>query len=353
MWTFETLMSDPATWLSATGPGSDVILSTRVRVARNLDGHAFPNRASESELDDVREELLGAMSRNNYLANALVVRMEGADATTRDVLMERHLTSSEFARGGAGRAVVVGEGEVASAMVNEEDHLRLQCIRSGLMPTDAWRLVDRIESEMDQNLHYAFSRDWGYLTACPTNAGTGLRVSVLVHLIGLARDGRIGQILGGVSKLGLSVRGYYGEGSSSLGGFFQVSNQTTLGQSEEDTAYTVERVAAQLTELELESRGLLAEKHTIELEDEVHRSLGALRSARLISSDEVMERCSSLRMGIGLGLVDGIDMATVNRLLVVTQPGHLAYARGSSSSSVERDRARADLVRRELSAAGH
>lgn len=339
--------------MSATGPSSDVILSARVRVARNLEGHAFPGRASETELNAVRERLLDALSRNNYLSNALVVRLEDADDTTRDVLVERHLVSSEFVRGGVGQAVVVGEGEVASAMVNEEDHLRLQCIRSGLMPTDAWRLVDRIESEMDRNLHYAFSSDWGYLTACPTNAGTGLRVSVLVHLIGLARDGKIGQVLGSISKLGLSVRGYYGEGSSSLGGFFQVSNQTTLGQSEEDIAYTVERVAAQLTSLELESRDLLVERRRLELEDEVHRSLGALRSARLITADEVMEHCSSLRLGIGLGLLEGVEMATVNHLLVVTQPGHLAYARGDSSSSVERDRARADLVRKELADASH
>ena len=213
MWTFETLMNEPASWLAATGPRSDVMLSTRVRIARNLDGHSFPNRAGDDELKDVREKLLGAMSGNNYLTNALVVRMEDADAATRDVLAERHLVSSEFTRGGVGRAVVIGEGEVASAMVNEEDHLRLQCIQSGLMPTDAWRLVDRIESEMDQNLHYAFSSDWGYLTACPTNAGTGLRVSALAHLIGLARQRRIGQVLSSISKLGLSVRGYYGEGS--------------------------------------------------------------------------------------------------------------------------------------------
>ncbi len=350
MWTFETLMNEPASWLAATGPRSDVILSTRVRIARNLDGHSFPNRARDDELKDVREKLLDAMSGNNYLTNALVIRMEDADAATRDVLAERHLVSGEFTRDGVGRAVVIGEGEVASAMVNEEDHLRLQCIRSGLMPTDAWRLVDRIESEMDQNLHYAFSSDWGYLTACPTNAGTGLRVSALAHLIGLARQRRIGQVLSSISKLGLSVRGYYGEGSSSLGGFFQVSNQTTLGQSEEDIAYTVERVAAQLAELELESREDLIEKRERELEDEVHRALGILTSARLMTADEVMERCSSLRLGIALGLIEGVSLATVNRLLVVTQPGHLAHARGRASSAIERDTARADLVRRELAA---
>jgi protein arginine kinase len=350
MWTFETLVSEPTSWLAATGPRSDVILSTRVRVARNLDGHSFPNRASDGELNEVRETLLAAMSGNNYLTNALVVRMEDADEAMRNVLAERHLVSGEFVRGGAGKAVVIGEAEVATAMVNEEDHLRLQCIRSGLMPTDAWRLVDRIESEMDRNLHYAFSSDWGYLTACPTNAGTGLRVSVLAHLIGLARERRIGQILGSISKLGLTVRGYYGEGSLALGGFFQISNQTTLGQSEEDIAYTVERVAGQLTELELESRDAHVERRKLELEDEVHRAFGLLTSARLLTADEVMERCSSLRLGIALGLIEGVSLATVNRLLVVTQPGHLAYARGSASAAVDLDAERADLVRRELAA---
>ena len=343
-------MIEPASWLAATGPLSDVILSTRVRVARNLDGYPFPNRASDDELSEVRNTLLEAMSGNNYLANAVVIRMEGADDAVRDVLAERHLVSGDFARGGVGRAVVVGENEVASAMVNEEDHLRLQCIRSGLMPTDAWRLVNRIESEMDRNLHYAFSSDWGYLTSCPTNAGTGLRASVLAHLIGLARGGRIGQILSSISKLGLSVRGYYGEGSSALGGFFQVSNQTTLGQTEEDIAYTVERVATQLAGLEGEAREALVERGRRELEDEVHRAFGILTSARLLTAHEVMERCSSLRLGIALELIDGVSLATVNRLLVVTQPGHLAYAHGSGSSEIERDAARADLVRGELTA---
>ena len=177
MWTFETMMSEPAGWLEASGPRSEVILSTRVRLARNLDGHAFPDRAGLDELVQVRERILGAMSKSNYLTSALVIRMEDADAVTREVLVERHLVSGGFLRDGRGRAAVVSEREILSAMINEEDHLRMQCIRSGLAPLDAWRLIERIDSEMDQNLHYAFASDWGYLTACPTNVGTGMRVS--------------------------------------------------------------------------------------------------------------------------------------------------------------------------------
>ncbi len=348
MWTFEVMVSQPAAWLEASGPRSEVILSTRVRLARNLDRYAFPEAASGSDLVAAREEILAAMAGNNYLTNALVIRMDDAGVVTREVLVERHLISSVFAGSGRGRAAVVGEKEIVSAMVNEEDHIRLQCIRSGLTSVDAWRLTERIDSELDRELQYSFSSDWGYLTACPTNVGTGLRVSVLAHLIGLARSRRIAQVLRSVSKLGLSVRGFYGEGSAALGGFFQVSNQATLGQAEEDIAYTVERVAAQLVGLELAAREELRASQGRELADEVHRAYGILTNARMTSSEEVMDLCSSLRLGVALGLIDTVDLATINRLLVVTQPGHLKYSHGGEPDEAARDAARADLVRKEL-----
>jgi len=325
-----------------------VILSTRVRLARNLSGHRFPYRADDEELFAVRETVLAATAKSNYLTNALVVRLEDTDEPTRRVLVERHLVSAAFVAGGSGKAAVIGEKEILAALVNEEDHVRLQSIRSGLQPTDAWRLVDRIDREMERNLHYAFSGDWGYLTACPTNVGTGIRVSVLAHLTGLARSGKIAQVLGSVSKLGLSVRGFYGEGSASQGGFFQVSNQTTLGQSEDDIAYTVERVAGQLAGLELEARETLVERGGRRLADEVHRAYGVLANARMISADEVMELASLLRLGVALGLIDAVDLGTVNRLLVITQPGHLMYSHGGKPTVEQRDSARADLVRKEL-----
>ncbi len=342
------LLSEPGSWLSSPGPRSDVILSTRVRVARNLDGSAFPPRANRAELEDVRERALGAMAKSNYLTNALVIRMEDADPATRRILVERHLVSPEFVESGPGRAAVIGENEVVSAMVNEEDHLRLQCIRPGLQPVDAWRLTDRLDRELEQNLQYAFSIDWGYLTSCPTNVGTGIRVSVLAHLMGLARSSRIAEVLGSVSKLGLSVRGFYGEGSAALGGFFQISNQTTLGQTEEDIAYTVERVAAQLAGLELDARSRLVEKAGRRIADEGWRAYGLLTNARMISAEEVMELVSSLRLGVALGVIDRVDLGTVNRLLVVTQPGHLMYAHGGEATADQEDGARADLVRKEL-----
>jgi protein arginine kinase len=353
MWTFETMMSEPSGWLDATGPRADVVLSTRVRAARNLAGRAFPHAAEPGVLLSVRVEVLAAARDTNYLANALVVGMESTDSTTRDILVERHIASAEFARPDPWRAVIVAEREIVTAMVNEEDHLRLQCIRGGLAPLEAWRLVERIDSEMDRNLHYAFDSDWGYLTSCPTNVGTGLRVSVLAHLVGLVRTGDIAQVLASVGKLGLAVRGIYGEGSAPVGGFFQISNQTTLGQSEEDVAYTLERVGAQLADLELAARETLRRELGRRLLDEVHRAHGVLTSARLISAGEVMERCSVLRLGVGLGLIEDVDLAVVNRLLVLTQPGHVAYARGGGASAGEPDAARADLVRRALSSRGH
>ncbi|MFH1690509.1 MAG: protein arginine kinase [Candidatus Eisenbacteria bacterium] len=348
MWTPETMMSRSAGWLDASGRESDVVLSTRVRLARNLAGEKFPCCSSDEEANSVRERVLAAMSKSNYMTNALVLRMEDVDPLTRRVLVERHLVSAAFAEDGAGRAAVAGEGELVSAMVNEEDHLRLQCIRSGLTPVDAWRLVERIDSELERNLHYAFCSDWGYLTACPTNVGTGMRVSVLIHLAGLSRTGRISQVLKSIGKLGLSVRGCYGEGSTAQGGFFQVSNQTTLGQSEEDIANTIERVAARLVKIEHEARAELVRTDEHRLEDEVWRARGTVANARLISSAEFMELASSLRLGVALGIIDAPDLAALNRLLVATQPGHLSRTCGGGTSARERDIARADLVRRSL-----
>jgi protein arginine kinase len=343
------MMHETAGWLDASGPDSDVVLSTRVRIARNLEAEPFPNAAADESLAAVRERILSAMSVSNYLKGAVVLRMEDVDPVTRSVMVERHLISPGFAAAAEGRAVVVGEQELISAMINEEDHLRLQCIRSGLMPVDAWRLVERMDSELERNLHYAFDSDWGFLTACPTNVGTGLRVSVLAHLTGLSRLGSLSRVLGSASRLGLSVRGFYGEGSTAQGGFFQVSNQTTLGQSEEDITNTVERVAAQLSNLEREARDQLLKDDRSRLEDEVWRARGALTNARMITAGEVMDLCSSLRLGVALGLIDWPDLPTLNGLLVVTQPGHVGRAGGALPTERGRDIARADLVRRSLS----
>lgn len=348
MWTFESMIGQPASWLDATGPRADVVLSTRVRLARNLAGHPFPSRAGDDDLQAVESKVRTSAAKSNYLANALVVRMSEAGPPVRQVLVERHIASPSFGVNDVGRTVIIGEHEVVSAMVNEEDHVRLQSIRSGLQPLDAWRLVSRIDAEVERNLQYAFSKNWGYLTSCPTNVGTGVRVSVLVHLVGLARRGEVAQVLGGISKLGLSVRGFYGERTAALGGFFQVSNQTTLGQSEEDIAYTVERISSRIVELELKAREELIAKAGRKIEDEVWRAHGTLTSARVMSSEEVMSLCSSLRLGVAHGIIDSVGLGTLNRLLVVTQPGHLKYFHGENPSGDERDRMRADLVRREL-----
>ncbi|MBN2566071.1 MAG: protein arginine kinase [Candidatus Eisenbacteria bacterium] len=345
MWTLATMMRESAGWLDASGPDSDVVLSTRIRIARNVDAVPFPDGASDDELVAVRERILSSMSVSNYLKSAVLLRMEDTDPITRRVMVERHMVSPCFESGGPGRAVVVGERELISAVINEEDHLRLQCIRSGLMPVDAWRLVERVDSELERNLHYAFDSDWGFLTACPTNVGTGLRVSVLAHLPGLSRTGGISRVLGSLSNLGLTVRGFYGEGSAAQGGFFQVSNQTTLGQSEGDITNTVERIAGQLSNLEREARAELLRADGSRLEDDVWRALGVLTNARMISAGEVMDLSSELRLGVALDLIDWPDMPTLNRLLVVTQPGHLELSGAAGSSVRQMDVARANLVR--------
>jgi protein arginine kinase len=213
---------------------------------------------------------------------------------------------------------------------------------------DAWRLVDRVASELEQNLHYSFDSDWGFLTSCPTNVGTGLRVSVLSHLLGLSKTAEISKVLGSVSRLGLSIRGFYGEGSPAQGGFFQISNHTTLGQSEEDIISTVDRVGSRLASLERDARAKLLEADEAKLEDEVWRARAVLSNARMISASEVTDLSSSLRLGVALDLIDWPDLATLNRLLVVAQPGHLDRAGAAGLPEPERDAVRADLVCRIL-----
>ncbi|MEX2181120.1 MAG: hypothetical protein WD771_03710 [Gemmatimonadaceae bacterium] len=339
-------------WLIGSGEHSGIVLSSRIRLARNLAGFAFPTRAREGERLRVLQHLRDAAPRVPTLHGAAFVRVDECLPQERMVLFERHLVSRELAgldRGSeapsAGAIFVTGE---AGLMVNEEDHLRLQVFRSGFDVPGALRLAETMDREIGAALPYAWHREFGFLTACPTNTGTGLRASVLIHLPGLVLTQEIGKVLQGLQHMGLTYRGLYGEGSDVLGNFFQVSNQTTLGRSEDDLADQLVRVVRRVIEREEEARKVLARDAGYIIEDKLWRAYGTLRHARNLPADEAMNLLSGLRLAAGLNLVSGLSVYTLNKLLIFSQSAHLSQAAGRALTDSEANLARARYVRQVL-----
>jgi len=348
--TAETRMSAIARgqggWFDPAGPESDVVLSTRIRLARNLEGTRFPWRATEKELEAVLEDVLGAASRTSDLLPGEVLLMAELPALDRDLLVERHLVSGELARGDRARALIPGRTDHLSVMVNEEDHLRIQSIRGGLQLGDCWESVVAVDTTLGGSLDFSFREDIGFLTTCPSNVGSGLRVSVLMHLPSLVLTEEIEKVIEGIHQVGLTVRGFYGEGSDVVGHFFQVSNQITLGKTEEELLDMLEHVVRDIIRYEVTAREWLAQDAREQVLDKVFRSLGALENCRVISTGEVMAAASALRLGVSMGLAEMPPLDALNRLVVFSQPAHLTRLAGRSLSAPDRRAFRADLVRR-------
>jgi protein arginine kinase len=341
-------------WLSAAGDHADIVLSSRIRLARNLAGYAFPARAREGERLRVLQQLRDAAPRIPSLRDASLVRVDECTPQERRLLHERHLVSRELAgldQGketpvpGAGAVFVTGE---AGLMVNEEDHLRLQVFRSGFDVPGALREAERMDREIGAELPYAWHDEFGFLTACPTNTGTGMRASVLIHLPGLVLTQEIGKVLQGLQHMGLTYRGLYGEGSDVLGNFFQVSNQTTLGRAEDDLADQLVRVVRRVIEREEEARRVLLRDAGYIIEDKLWRAYGTLRYARTLAADEAMNLLSGVRLAAGLNLVSGLSVYTLNKLLIFSQSAHLSQAEGRVLTEGEANLARARYVRQVL-----
>lgn len=310
------------TWFNVVGPLVDTVISSRVRLARNLAGFCFPHHAPALELENIMQTTVAAMKQTKFLNNAITIFLEYANKLDRQFLLERHLISQEYTKSGRFRVVVVGENEMLSVMVNEEDHLRLQSIHSGFSVKTAWQVVDALDDELAQYLNYAVNAQYGYLTACPTNVGTGIRASVMLHLPALVMTKQIDKVLQSISQLGLAIRGLYGEGSEVLGDLYQISNQTTLGQSEETVVTYIENYVKQIIGREQSARAQLQKETRNEVEDAVYRAYGILRHARLISVREALNLLSHLRLGVNLGWID-IPLAAINELMIITQPAHL------------------------------
>ncbi len=319
-------------WLDASGPSSHLVLSTRIRLARNLAGRVFQGRNSETEREDILSVVEGAARESVLLRQATKFRLDRLDRTDRQLLHERHLVSKELAgldpdgRVRSGASVLVQDR--IGVMLNEEDHLRIQGLHSGFALEATYAEVDRLDSELGQRLAFAFHPEFGYLTSCPTNVGTGLRASVLIHLPGLVLTKEISKVLQGLAQVGLTFRGLYGEGSEVVGNFFQLSNQTTLGSTEHELLDHLGKMVRQVMDYEEQARQVLLRDAPTIIEDKVWRAYGLLRYARALSFEEAMNLLSGVRLGVGVGLIPDVAMYTLNKLLVYTQPAHLAVAEG-------------------------
>jgi protein arginine kinase len=344
-------------WLDASGDHSDIVLSTRIRLARNLQGHAFGPRARVNDRSAVLRRIQGALERVPHLDGARIQELTGLPRRSARILLERRLVSKDLLGGNGaepqdGTAVVLSGDHPLSVMVNEEDHLRLQALYSGLNLHEAWDLVDALDEELGRELPYAFHHEFGFLTSCPTNVGTGLRASVLVHLPALVLTKEIGKVLEGLSQVGLTFRGLYGEGSEVVGNFFQLSNQTTLGKSEEDLVDHLDRIVRQVIQYETHARQVLLRDAASVTEDKIWRAYGLLRYARSVSFEELMNLLSGVRLGVSLKLLPGLRVYPLNKIMIFTQPAHLDEAAGRDLSPAEGDAHRAAYVRRVLSTEG-
>lgn len=335
-------------WLKGTGPNSDIVMSSRVRLARNLDKLSFSHWADKKQQEAIMNAVFDAAKSISYLKDALFIRLKDLSEVDRFFLVERHLMSPEHAKDVEFKALIVDPKEIVSIMVNEEDHLRIQVLQSGFNLTEAWRIADSIDTELSKKLSFAYSAKWGYLTACPTNTGTGLRGSVMLHLPSLVFTAQINKILQATAKLGLNIRGLYGEGTEASGNLFQVSNQVSLGRTEEDIIDNIERIINQIIAREETTRRTISTKNREALVDRVWRAYGTLKSARIITSNETIALLSAIRLGVDLGIVKNLDRRMVNELLILTQPSHLQKLEGKVLNSNERDTKRAELIRERL-----
>lgn len=344
----DDLLNKTSEWLKATGPNADIVISTRVRLARNIDKIPFTHWANKKQKEEVISLVREGADKSNLLKSSLFLKMADLSELDRQFLIERHLMSPEHAYEPEFKSLVVEPREIVSIMVNEEDHLRFQVIQSGFNLRDAWVLVDKIDTEMNQKLNYAYSVKWGYLTACPTNAGTGMRASLMMHLPALVMTKQINKVLQAITKLGIAVRGLYGEGTEAAGNFFQISNQVTLGRPEEDIIGNFENVMNQVVAREAQARRSLLLKDREELEDKISRAYGTLKTSRIITSSETISLMSNVRLGVNMGVLKGVDIKTVNEIFILSQPAHLQKLENKVLSPDQRDIKRADLIRAKL-----
>lgn len=342
------LINHSSEWLRGTGPNSDVVISSRIRLARNLDKYPFPHWANKKQGEEVFNKLEEAKSKIELLKNTTTFKLSEMDNVDKQFLVERHLMSYEHAQKTNHKALIIDDEEVISIMVNEEDHIRMQVMQSGFNIFEAWNIINKMDDSLAKELDFAFSPEWGYLTCCPTNAGTGMRGSVMLHLPALVMTRHINRVLAAIAKLSFTTRGLYGEGTQATGNFFQISNQVSLGHSEEELIENINGLIRQIIEQEQQARESLLATTKAVLEDRINRSFGILKSAYIISSQETVDLLSMVRLGCDLGMVKDIDRRSINELFIITQPAHLQKLESKKLSQQERDVKRAEIIRNRL-----
>ncbi|WDL98965.1 protein arginine kinase [Alicyclobacillus sp. ALC3] len=337
-------------WMKDSGPDDDIALTSRIRIARNIEDVPFPMLQTDSHANAVIEQVERALNSPKVTASGQfeLLRIADMSALDRQVLVEKHLISRDLAEEVRHGAVALRSDEVINVMINEEDHLRIQCLMPGRRLEEAWDVANKLDDALEEQIPYAFHDRYGYLTACPTNVGTGIRASVMLHLPGLVLSGQINRLLSAVSQVGLTVRGMYGEGSESAGNLFQVSNQVTLGETEEEIIGNLDSVVHQLIDHERSARRVLVQENRDGLEDRVSRSFGILAYARRMDSKETLQRLSDVRLGIDLGMITGVSAGILKELLVMSQPAFLQKYYNQELPPAERDLRRATLIRERL-----
>lgn len=344
----EILQRPTSSWLVGRGPEQEVVISSRVRLARNLAAYPFPNRAGDKELGAIITEVGTAVQHLPTRAKYFFLSLTKLSPVDRQLLVEKHLTSRDHIREPRHRGIILRDDEGVSIMVNEEDHLRIQALFPGLQLEEALQLAEDIDDQLERTVTYAYDETFGYLTACPTNTGSGMRASVMVHLPGLVMLNRVGKVFATISQLGLVTRGMYGEGTEALGNMFQISNQITLGRSEEELIAHLQAITRQVIEQERGARQELYREMGDHLVDRVFRAYGLLTHARLLSTKEAINLISDLRLGLDLNLLPNLNYHVLNELLVLCQPAFIQKIAGAQQSSRERDAKRAALIRERL-----
>ncbi len=345
---FDDLLEKTSEWLRGTGPNSNIVMSSRIRSARNLANLPFSHWADKDQRKESLKVIKSAISASPFLKKSTYIEMDQLNDVDKQFLVERHLISREHAALSDAGAVVFDDKEIVAVMINEEDHIRMQVMQSGFNLTESWRITDEIDSDLAKKLQYAYSEKLGFLTACPTNIGTGIRASVMLHLPALVFTNQANRVLHTVTKLGLTIRGFYGEGTEVQGNFFQISNQVTLGMTEEEIIDNLERIISQIVVREENARKTMFMRGKEKLIDRIWRAYGTLRSARIISSNETIELLSAIRLGIDMDIIKDITIPVINELFILTQPAHLQKMEKKALNPTERDLKRAELIRNRI-----
>lgn len=345
----DVFVKQPAEWLRGSGPDHDIVMSSRIRIARNLSGFNFSQKLTEEQQSEIIHICERVIHTSRMMKDAFFFDYSELTPLDKQFLVERHLISREHATEKGQKAVMINPSEVVSVMILEEDHLRIQAFQSGFNLNESWNIINQIDDEFEKNLDYSFDPNLGYLTACPTNVGTGLRASCMLHLPSLVITKQVHKVLQALAKLNLAARGLYGEGTQATGNFFQFSNQMTLGQNEEEIIENLVSVIRQVVEHEREAREHLKQKRKLKFEDQLWRSLGLLKSARMMSSAEATQLLSLVQLGLQMGLIQSVlTSQDLNSLFLLIQPAHLQKISAKVLNSAERDQRRAEIIRTHL-----